>query len=46
VFGEHAPLPDSVLDTLDADRALHYDAVRGCYTIGSYNPGGFQEHLS
>ncbi len=45
VFNEPAPLPEGALTTLEADAPLRYDAVRGCYTIGSYNPGGFEEHF-
>ena len=45
VFNETPPLGDGALTTLDADRPLHYDAVRGCYTVGSYNPGGFEGHF-
>ncbi|NIA13875.1 MAG: hypothetical protein GWP08_07330 [Nitrospiraceae bacterium] len=45
VFGEEAPLPEEALKTIDAHRPLHYDTVRGCYTIGSRNPGGFDAHF-
>ncbi len=44
VHGEQPPLADDALETLAADRPLHYDAVRGCYVIGSHNPGGFGGH--
>ncbi len=45
IFGEEEPLPAEALETLDADRPLEYDPIRGCYVIGSYSPGAFQEHF-
>ncbi|MHC4567214.1 MAG: hypothetical protein ACYTE3_15835, partial [Planctomycetota bacterium] len=45
IFGEEPPLPESALKTITGETALKYDPVRGCYTIGSHNPGGFQEHF-
>ncbi|MHB0960378.1 MAG: hypothetical protein ACYC0X_08830 [Pirellulaceae bacterium] len=45
VFNETEPLPESAWTTLEAHAPLRYDAVRGCYTIGSHNPGGFEEHF-
>ncbi len=45
IFGEETPLPEAYLVTLDADRPLEYDPVRGCYVVGSYSPGAFQEHF-
>ena len=45
VFNEAEPLPDSAWTTVEAHTPMQYDAVRGCYTIGSHNPGGFEEHF-
>jgi len=45
IFGEEPPLPELSLQTVRAEKPLEYDPVRGCYTIGSHNPGGFQEHF-
>lgn len=44
VFGEQEPLPDSAWQTVDAHSPIRYDRVRGCYRIGSHNPGGFEQH--
>ena len=44
VFQEPPALPDSAWTTTEADQPMRYDAVRGCYTIGSQNPGGFEGH--
>jgi hypothetical protein len=45
LFGEEAPLPQNALTTIDAEETLKYDSIRGCYTIGSFSPGGFQAHF-
>jgi hypothetical protein len=45
IFGEEPPLPESALKTITGETALKYDPVRGCYTIGSHNPGAFQGHF-
>ena len=45
LFGETEPLPPSALKTVEAVAALRYDSVRGCYVVGSHNPGGFQQHF-
>ena len=45
LYGEEAPLGDASLVTFDSETPLQYDTIRGCYTIGSYNPGAFQEHF-
>ena len=45
IFGEEPPLPGSALKTVKAEMPLRYDPVRGCYTIGSHNPGSFQPHF-
>ncbi len=45
IFGEEEPLPVDALETLNADRPMEYDPIRGCYVIGSYSPGAFQEHF-
>jgi hypothetical protein len=45
IFGEQPPLPESSLKTIQGRTLLKYDPVRGCYTIGSHNPGAFQAHF-
>ncbi|MEA3226853.1 MAG: hypothetical protein U9Q07_12960, partial [Planctomycetota bacterium] len=45
LFGEEQPLPESSLKTIQGQTPLKYDPVRGCYTIGSHNPGSFQPHF-
>ncbi len=45
VYNETPPLTGDALKTLDAERPLYYDAVRGCYRVGSHNPGGFEGHF-
>jgi hypothetical protein len=45
LFGETPPLPDSAFDAIEAVHPIRYDAVRGCYTIGSHSEGGFQGHF-
>ncbi len=45
VFNETEPLPASAWTTVAAHTPLRYDTLRGCYTIGSHNPGGFEEHF-
>ncbi len=45
LFGEEPPLPESSLKTIQGRTPLKYDPVRGCYTIGSHNPGAFQPHF-
>jgi len=45
LFGETAPLPDTAFENMTAVAPMRYDAVRGCYTIGSLSEGGFQGHF-
>ncbi len=45
LFNETGPLPDSAFDNLRVVAPMRYDAVRGCYTIGSLSTGGFQGHF-
>ena len=45
VFGEESPLPDSAFESSEARVPMRYDAVRGCYTIGSLSEGGFEGHF-
>lgn len=45
IVGEAPPIPQDGLITIEATRDLRYDAVRGCYTIGSHNPGHFESHF-
>ena len=42
LHGVREPLPDRALETLSAVAPLQYDALRGCYTIGSRSLGGFE----
>lgn len=42
---EETPLPDSAFRNTSAASPMRYDAVRGCYVIGSRNDGGFQQHF-
>lgn len=43
IFGETEPIVG--LETIESARPLEYDKIRGCYIIGSVNPGGFEEHF-
>lgn len=45
LFGERPPLGTEAFDTLEAVERMRYDAVRGCYTIGTVSEGGFQGHF-
>ncbi len=45
VFGETEPLPDAAFASLEAKVPMRYDAVKGCYRIGSLSTGGFQGHF-
>ncbi|MFO7974496.1 MAG: hypothetical protein R6V12_07670 [Candidatus Hydrogenedentota bacterium] len=45
LFGENPPLGAEAFDNLDAVEPMHYDAVRGCYTLGTVSTGGFQGHF-
>ena len=45
LFGETPPLAPRARETLEATRPLRYDARRGCYVIGSHNPGAFDGHF-
>ena len=45
LFEEPKPLPPSAFESVQAVAPMRYDAVRGCYTIGSLSRGGFQGHF-
>ncbi|MEA3364010.1 MAG: hypothetical protein U9Q79_00085 [Candidatus Hydrogenedentes bacterium] len=45
LFGERPPLGTEAFDNFEAIEPMHYDAVRGCYTIGTGSTGGFQGHF-
>jgi len=45
LFGEEAPLSKDALEVLEGETEARYDEVRGCYLVGSFNPGGFEEHF-
>ena len=42
LLGEAPPLAEPAIETIEAVAPMRYDAVRGCYTIGSLGQGGFQ----
>ena len=45
IFGVTEPLVETRLETLSGVEPLQYDRVRGCYTVGSENPSGFEGHF-
>ena len=45
LFGETPPLAPEAFANIEAIAPMQYDAVRGCYTIGTVSEGGFQGHF-
>jgi len=45
ILADAPPLPASAFESIEAVEPVRYDALRGCYTIGSLSEGGFQGHF-